>query len=324
MRYLDDATAQHAEAMAAWRERRAEAREIKDPKERAAALEALMGERPTHPYLAGISLAALGRGNRRMLAPLKARHKEAKASHAEALTVWRDRRAKAGEIKDPEQRAKALDELKGERPTSPLLVAAGTAVVAAVIVWPMLHGHHAAILAGGLTLWVLAALVLGNTDPRSEPAKGTASAQDGHPAATQATKKPDEADEQAQFVTLLHKLMPGTQPGKNDRIHLVQIAAAWTGEEGADTAPIRALLTTLNIPITDCRVPGRGPSKGIYLRDVPPLPDPDRRPLAGVVAGPDQQQQQQQRSAAAIQKGFWTKDDPDSPNHSIVDWENAS
>ncbi|MFJ9771211.1 hypothetical protein ACIRVF_08200 [Kitasatospora sp. NPDC101157] len=260
-----------------------------------------------------------------MLAPLKARHKEAKASHAEALTTWKERRAKAGEIKDPEQRAKALDELKGERPTHPLLVAAGTAVVAAVIVWPMLHGHHAAILTGGLTLWVLAALVLGNTIPRTESAKGTVPEQDGHPAAPQATKEPDEADEQTEFLALLHELMPGTEPGKNDRIHLVQIAAAWTGEEGADTAPIRALLATLNIPITDCRVPGRGPSKGIYLRDVPPLPDPDRKPLAGVVAGPDQQQQQQQRSEAAAQTGFWPKADPTDPDRStIIEWENAS
>ncbi|WBP89517.1 hypothetical protein [Kitasatospora cathayae] len=274
-------------------------------------------------YLEGVSLAALARGNRRMLAPLKARHADAKAEHAETLAAWKERRAKALEIKDPEQRAAAVEALKGERPTSPLLVATGCTVVAAVVVWPMLHGHHAAILAGGLTLWVLAALVLGNTNQHAEPAKATTPKQDGHPEATEATDGPEAVDEQTEFLTLLHRLMPGTEPGKNDRIHLVQIAHEWA-DDGADTAPIRALLADLGIPITDCRVPGRGPSKGIYLRDVPPLPGHSREPRPGVVAGPDQQQQQQQRSAAAVQKGFWTKADPDQSNHSIIEWENAS
>ncbi|MFG3228132.1 hypothetical protein ACGF07_25570 [Kitasatospora sp. NPDC048194] len=96
-----------------------------------------------------------------MLAPLKARHADAKASHAEALAAWKERRAQALEVKDPEQRAKALDDLKGERPTNPLLVTAGCTVVATVVVWPMLRGRHAAIIAGVLTLWTLTALIRG-------------------------------------------------------------------------------------------------------------------------------------------------------------------
>ncbi|NUQ98592.1 MAG: hypothetical protein HOY79_19235 [Streptomyces sp.] len=160
-RYLADAHAQHADALTVWRERRAKAQQITDPEQRAAALEALKGERPVHPFLAGISLAALGRGNRRMLAPLKARHADAKAQHAETLAAWKERRDKARELTDPEQRAKALEELREGRPTNPLLVAAGCTVVATVVVWPMLHGRHAAIIAGGLTLWVLTALILG-------------------------------------------------------------------------------------------------------------------------------------------------------------------
>ncbi|MQS14504.1 hypothetical protein F7Q99_20100 [Streptomyces kaniharaensis] len=274
-------------------------------------------------YLEGVSVAAFARGNRRMLAPLKTRHADAKASHAEALAAWKERRAKITEVKDPEQRSAALEALKGERPTHPLLVATGCTVVASVVVWPMLHGHHAAIIAGGLTLWVLAALVLGNTDQRAEPAKGTPPKEDGHPEATEATGEPEAVDEQAEFLTLLHRLMPGATPGRDDRIHLVQIAHEWA-DNGADTAPVRALLADLGIPITDCRVPGRGPSKGVYLRDVPPLPDPSRVPHPGVVAGPDQQQQQQQRSAATAEKGFWTKAHPDQPNRTIIQWENAS
>lgn len=125
-------------------------------------------------YLEGVSLAALARGNQRMLAPLKTRHADAKASHAEALAAWKERRAKAQEIKDPEQRAAALESLKGERPAHPLLVATGCTVVAAVIVWPMLHGHRAALLAGAATLWLLAALIVGQ-DNSDSAGKATAS-----------------------------------------------------------------------------------------------------------------------------------------------------
>ncbi|MFB7908133.1 hypothetical protein ACFC1T_17010 [Kitasatospora sp. NPDC056076] len=274
-------------------------------------------------YLEGISLAALARGNRRLLAPIKTHAAEKRQSHNEAVAAWKERRDKALAIKDPEQRFTALEALRGERPSNPLLVVAGCAVVAAIVAWPMLQGHRTAIAAGTVTLWILAALVVGNTIQRARPAKGTTPKPGEDSAATEATDDAEEADEHTEFLTLIHRLMPGTKPGKNDRIHLVQIAYEWA-DDGTDTAPVRALLADLNIPVTDCRVPGRGPSKGIYLRDVPPLPDHSREPLSGVVAGPDQQQQQQQRSDVATQKGFWTKAHPDQPNRSIIEWENAS
>ncbi|WP_280684831.1 hypothetical protein [Kitasatospora sp. MAA19] len=141
--------------------------------------------------------------------------------------------------------------------------------------------------------------------------------------ATEATGEAEEVDEHTEFLALLHRLMPGATPGQDDRIHLAQIASAWTGE-GSDTTPVRALLAELDIPTTACRVPERGPSTGIYLRDVPPLPDPDRQPLPVVVAGPDQQQQQQQRSEVAAREGFWIKDDPANPARSTVHREEAS
>lgn len=168
---------------------------------------------------------------------------------------------------------------------------------------------------GGTSLWCAAAWRA--TKP-STPA--TAASEPDDEAATE----PEEPDESAEFLALLHELMPGTQPGRDDRIHLAQIATAWTGEEGADTAPIRALLAQAGIPTTACRVPGRGSSTGIYLRDVPPLPEPSREPPPAVVGGPDQQQQHQQRSEAAAREGFWTKDDPDNPHRSVIEWENAS
>ncbi|MGA5820839.1 hypothetical protein ACPC54_23600 [Kitasatospora sp. NPDC094028] len=191
--------------------------------------------------------------------------------------------------------------------------------------------HTPAVLIAGAGIWCLSAWRAG--DPTAKPAakpaepvaadKAVEEPQGEEEEATEATEAVEKPDELADFITLLHHLMPGTTPGRNDRIHLAQIASAW-GVEGADTAPIRALLARLNIPTTSCRVPDRGSSTGIYRRDVPPLPDPDQQPLPAVVGGPDQQQQQQQRSEVAAREGFWIKGHPDHPHRSIVEWEEAS
>ncbi|MET8624552.1 hypothetical protein ABZW30_12480 [Kitasatospora sp. NPDC004669] len=201
-------------------------------------------------------------------------------------------------------------------------------VVGGVFLWkgvPVMldAAHHQPLLpAGAAVAWSWAAWRAGQPDLLPDSGKKAAQEPDDG-AATEATEDPDEDDEQTEFLHLLHHLMPGTTTGKDDRIHLAQIAQEWTGNP-ADTAPVRALLAELNIPTTACRVPDRGSSTGIYLRDVPPLPDPDRQPLSGVVAGSDQQQQQQQRSEAAAREGFWIKAHPDHPNRSIIEWENAS
>ncbi|MFE2912837.1 hypothetical protein [Kitasatospora indigofera] len=145
----------------------------------------------------------------------------------------------------------------------------------------------------------------------------------GRPPESAEETEPDTAeelasggDETAQFLALLHRLMPA--PG--DRIHLAQIAAEMTGDRTA-TGPVRELCATAGIPISDVRVRGRGSSTGIYRRDVPPLPDPSRQPLPGVVgAGQGQQQQHQQQSDTALREGFLIKDDPDNPARSQVHW----
>ncbi|MEU3574793.1 hypothetical protein AB0E96_41320 [Kitasatospora sp. NPDC036755] len=71
--HLAESLAVHSEALAAWRECRAKAQQIEDPEARTAALADLAARRPVHPYLGGISLTAVRQGNRRMLAPLRAR-----------------------------------------------------------------------------------------------------------------------------------------------------------------------------------------------------------------------------------------------------------
>jgi hypothetical protein len=181
--------------------------------------------------------------------------------------------------------------------------------------------HHQPLLpAGAAVLWTWAAWSAGK--PGLLPDSGKKAAQE--PDGKTATEATEEADEQAEFLALLHRLMPGIEPGRDDRIHLAQIAQEWTGNP-ADTAPVRALLAEAGIDVIACRVPNRGSSTGIYLRDVPPLPDPDQQPFSAVVGGPDQQQQQQQRSEAAVRKGFWAKPDPADPDRStVIEWENAS
>lgn len=185
--YLEDALTLHAETLAAWNEARATARKIKDPAERAVALEALKGKRPVHPYFGGLSVAALRRGNRRMLTPIRTRHAEATAEHAETFNAWKERRAKALEIKDPEQRAKTLETLKGERPTHPRTVVIGCAVVSAALLAgiPVVRHYAPVSITTGLTLWVITALILGQPH-RPDHAQ--------QPTAGQARKSTPEAD----------------------------------------------------------------------------------------------------------------------------------
>lgn len=127
----------------------------------------------------------------------------------------------------------------------------------------------------------------------------------------------DEPDEAAEFLADLHRMMPGP----DDRLHLAQIAERLLGDQKA-TARVRELCTAAGIPTTAVRVKRRGSSTGIYARDLPPLPDPSRQPLSGVVAaGQRHQQQHQQRIETGGGEGFITLPDPDGPpNRTIVHW----
>ncbi|MFJ9448182.1 hypothetical protein ACIRRH_41160 [Kitasatospora sp. NPDC101235] len=324
--YLEDARAQHVEALTAWRERRAEALKIEDPNQRAAALKTLQGERPAHPLVDGISLTAIGRGNRRLLAPLKTRHANAKAEHAEALGAWRERRAKALEIKDPEQRAAALEEIGRAKPTSPVLVATGAAVVATVVVWPMLHGHRAAIVSGALTLWVLVALVLGQTTPEQQPPaekaeEDTSKAGDQEPDG----EAEEEPDETLPTPAETHALTASLATGGTS-VLLTRLAADLGAAHPlwkASTKAIRALLAQASIPVREgVRTPdGNGP--GVHHEDVPPLPSPSRTaPLADVVAnvgaGQSANTNTNNTEEWSTQEGRVMRADPENPARTII------
>jgi len=265
-------------------------------------------------YLEGVSLTALARGNRRMLAPLKARHADAKDQHAETLKAWKERRAKAREIKDPEQRAAALEALKGERPAHPMLVAAGCTVVAGVVLWPMVHSHAAVVASGGLTLWLIVALVLGQAEPtpKADPADGTAADEEQPektvptPAEVHALTAPHAARGASVLLTRLAADLAASHPG-------------WE----PSTKAVRALLAEAAIPVREgVRTPdGNGP--GIHHQDVPPLPSPTgAAPLPGVVAnvgaGQTANANTNNTEEWSTREGFVWRIDPDHPAHTIV------
>lgn len=156
--------------------------------------------------------------------------------------------------------------------------------------------------------WCWAAWKLGGPKPEEEPA-----AQPDE----EAEEQGDEQDEAAEFLAYLHRMMPN--PG--DRLHLAQIAERLLRDETA-TGRVRELCAEAGIPITAVRVKGRGSSTGIYQRDLPPLPDPSRQPLSGVVAaGQRHQQQHQQRIEVGGGEGFITLPDPDgNPHRTLVHW----
>lgn len=310
----DDARTQYAEALAEWTELRAAAMQIEDQAERAATLAALRGERPIHPYYGGISLAAVARGNRRMLAPIRARHAEAKGAHAEAVEALAERRTKAREIKDPSERAKALDGLRGERPTHPTLVAAGCAVVAAVVGWPLLDGHRGAVAGGAVALWLITALILGQQTPAAKGVEKTS---------TEAPKEPPAEAAPATAPTPAEaRLAVATLGSSGTHVALTAVTARlatahphWA-RSGKAT---KALLQEVGIRVRDgVKVDGTS-VPGIHHDDVPPLPSPAGPPSGDVVvAGQSNNNNHNNADRPPSRAGFTSQPDPDNPARTII------
>lgn len=328
--HLQDALTLHSEALAAWNECRAKARQLKDPQERAAALQALKGERPVHPYVGGISVKAVIRGSRRMLAPVTAKHTEVKDEHADVLATLAERRAKALEIEDPVKRAEALEVLKGEKPTHPTLVAIGCAVVGAVVLAsiPAVRHHVGVIVTGGLTLWLLTALVLGQQAP-AEPAN----------AAEASGQRP--GDDQA--GTLAEAAAPAPQstvPGPADAARAVAELASSGGHVALSavaarlasrhpgwkrsTGAAKALLAEAGVRARDgVRVEGVS-VPGVHRDDVPPLPSPSgAAPDPVVVAGQSNNNNANNTETATGREGFVLAPDPENPARTIVVYKAA-
>jgi hypothetical protein len=329
------ARAEHSEALAAWRARYAKARDIKDPQQRAAALEALMGERPAHPYLAGISLAALFHGHRVLLAPLKGWRNDAKAQHAEALEAWRERRAEAQKIKDADQRAKALEALKGEKPTSPMLTAIGCVVVGAIVVAPIAHRHVGTLgtlLTWGLPLWVIVALIAGQKAGAPKTADALDQEDDDQAGEDQADQDPcEELEPAGPTPAVVHALM-ASAAAAGANILLTRLAtelAASHPDWEPSTKAVRALLSEAGIPVrAGVRTPdGNGP--GIHHQDVPPLhspsvPAPVPAVVANVGAGQSANANANNAEIRGAGEGCIYVADPDNPARTIIIQTNAA
>lgn len=269
-------------------------------------------------YLEGISLAAIGRGNRRLLAPAKARAAEAGSGHAEKLAVWRERRAKAAAIKDPEQRARALDAV-GERPVHPMLVTAGCAVIGAVVLAgvPAVRHHGAVIATGTLTLWLIAALILGQADAIEEGVEETAEG-----GVEEAAVEPDQAPAATAPTAADARLAVATLGAAGGHVALTAVVAhlasahpLWKRSGKA----AKALLAEAGVRCRDgVRVDGVSVS-GIHQDDVPPLPSPQEAAHgAVVVAGQSGNNNANNSEARSTREGFATIPDPDNPARTIV------
>ncbi|MFD4394668.1 hypothetical protein [Kitasatospora sp. NPDC058478] len=326
--HLAESLAVHAEALAAWRECRTKAQRIEDPEERVAALKNLAGERPVHPYLGGLTLTALRWGNRRMLAPVQARHSDARAEHAETLAAWKKRHSTAQQIEDPEQRTTVLDALKRERPTHPVLVAAGCAVVSAVVLAgiPAVRHYAGVAITGGLTLWVIAALILGNTTA-PEKATGQTPAADPDPGIAEAADEDQEEEPETTSPTPAetHLLTVSLTASGSSVLHTrlaADLAAAHPGWE-ASTKAVKVLLTEAGIPFREgVRTPdGNGP--GVHHQDVPSLPSPSQdapapRVAATVGAGQSANANANNADETEPQRKFTTVPHPTDPARTIV------
>jgi len=286
-------------------------------------------------YLEGVSIDALARGNRVLLSPLRNRHATAKADHAETLAAWNERRAKARQIKDPQQRAKALEDLRGERPTHPVLVAAGCVVVGSVVLFgiPAVHRHAVALIAGGITLWVIAALIAGQKGDSPKAASTEAADADANDGEGDLTDGDDQVEDEPDPAPLptgpsaaeTHALAASlTASGTSVLLTRLasDLAALYPGWEPS-TKAVRALLAEAAVPTRPgVRTPdGNGP--GVHHQDVPPLPSPtDTAPVPPVVAnvGPVQAANANANNTAGpiTREGFVLQADPANPNRTIV------
>ncbi|PBC71560.1 hypothetical protein BX265_6170 [Streptomyces sp. TLI_235] len=222
-------------------------------------------------YLEGVSIDAIGRGNRRLLAPLRAQYGERQAEYAEALKDWKAKRQEARALKDPAKRDEALEALKGERPTHPGLVAIGCAVVGGVVLWPVLQGWHMVAVTGGVTVWMLAALMAGQKPAENASEQAAAEVPDEPPANT----SPD--DLRAAVVERLLGWME-ERPG----IHFAEVYARYRelpGHGRLTDAQIRAALVDhYQVPwrrsVADPRKRLQRTRAGFHQDDLQPLLSP--------------------------------------------------
>jgi hypothetical protein len=196
---------------------------------------------------------------------------------------------------------------------------AGVLATGTWLFWPTIGPLIPAALTTTATLWLLAALILGNTS--TDPTATTPSAGDDADEHGQEEEPETTAPTPAETHLLTVSLTASGSSVLLTRL-AADLGAAHPGWE-ASTKTVRTLLSEAGIPVREgVRTPdGNGP--GVHHQDVPPLPSPsESAPLPGVVAnvGAGQSANANANNGVAPtgREGFTTRPDPDNPARTIV------
>lgn len=258
----------------------------------------------------GVTLAAFATGNRRIIKALKARtaapepnqcehpdHKK-EPSHAEHC---------------PNHPAPQQETIPAEHPFLAWVKRVGGTIGALVLLWPIVGKWVPAVAGGGLAIWVIAALIAGQTAPSTEN-----TAEDDAQTAEEVAEEP-----RATVPTSAEALsLTATLTASGNSVLLTRLAAdlgtahpSWT----SSTKAVRALLSEAGVPVREgVRTPdGNGP--GVHHQDVPPLPFPAEPPaVVNVGAGQSANANANNASVPAGREGFVTMPHPTDPNRTIV------
>lgn len=258
--------------------------------------------------LAGVSVAAFARGNRRIIAAAKGRsaappdpctHPEhQKPTHAEHCASHPTPVAPADEPHPFKVWALRI---------------VGTAA-ALYVLWPLVGRWAPTTLAVTATAWTLAALILGQETGSPEDSKKPAP-DAGHDAQAERTGPTAPAPADARHAVALLGASGGHVALTAAAAQLAAAHPLWK-RSGKAT---KVLLQEAGIRVRDgVKVAGVS-VPGIHQDDVPPLPSPSASTPGGVVVpGQSNNNNHNNAQGAAPRQGFTSQPDPDNPARTII------
>ncbi|MFJ2579985.1 hypothetical protein [Kitasatospora aureofaciens] len=270
----------------------------------------------------GVSLPAFARGNRRIIAAVKARtstpepdpcghpdHKK-NPTHAEHCPSH----------PAPKTSAPAED---AEHPFLTWAKRIGGTVGALVLLWPIVGKWVPTVAGGSLALWVIAALIAGQADPAAEPATdGDDQADDDDQPEEGSKDEPDQAPAATVPTPADARRAVAVLGADGNHVALTAVAAhlaaahpLWKRSGKA----VRALLREAGVEFRGgVRVEGVS-VPGIHHDDVPPLPSPsESAPDRVVVAGRSNNNNANNADEWVSREGFVMQAHPDDPTRTIV------
>lgn len=271
--------------------------------------------------LDGVSFHAFAMGNRRIIRAVKAR--TAKPEPAKPDPCEHPDHTKNPAHADhcpshPAPQKPATPPEDAEHPFLAWAKWAGGTIGVLILLWPMIGKWVPTAAVVTLTLWVITALIAGQTDPDAEATKESAEtpaaeAPQERPTPPTAPTVPTPADAR-RAVALLGA--PGGHVALTAATaHLAASHPLWK-RSGKAT---KALLQEAGIRVRDgVKVAGVS-VPGIHQDDVPPLPSlTGAAPGGAVVPGQSNNNNHNNAPAAPPREGFTTQPDPDNPARTIV------